>query len=122
MVAINVFAADTDELAQRLATSQHQSFLALIRGTPGRIKPPVDDMDAIWSPQEKAMVNARVGGSIIGGPDAVRAGLEAFAEETQADELMVNGIFYDHTERLRSYEIVADIWKEGTRTAVNSAG
>ena len=45
MVALNVFAADTTKEAQRLATSQHQSFLALIRGAPGKIKPPVDDMD-----------------------------------------------------------------------------
>jgi len=111
MVALNVFAAETNEEAQRLATSQHQSFLNLIRGMPGKIQPPVDDMNAIWTPQEKAMVDARLGGSVIGDRKAVKAGLEKFAEQTEADELMINGIFYDHSDRLRSYEIVADVWK-----------
>ena len=114
MVALNVFAAETNEEAQRHATSQHQSFLALIRGNPGKIKPPVDDMDAIWTPQEKAMVDARLGGSVIGDRETVKAGLDKFAEETQADELMINGIFYDHAARLRSYEIVAEVWKSAT--------
>ncbi len=41
MVALNVVAAETDEEAEFLATSQYQSFLNLIRGTPGKIPPPV---------------------------------------------------------------------------------
>lgn len=111
MVALNVFAAETNEEAQRLATSQHQSFLNLVRGVPGKIQPPVEDMNAIWTPQEKAMVDARLGGSVIGDRETVKAGLDKFIEQTDADELMINGMFYDHADRLRSYEIVADIRK-----------
>ncbi len=40
MLAINVIAAETDEEAQFLATTQFQSFLRLIRGTPGEMQPP----------------------------------------------------------------------------------
>ena len=112
MVALNVFAADTDREAERLATSQHQSFLNLIRGRPGKILPPVDDMESIWSPEEKALVNSRLSGSIIGGPEKVLAGLTKFAADTQADELIINGIFYDHDARLRSYKIISDLWNE----------
>lgn len=115
MVALNVFAADSDREAEKLATSQHQSFLNLIRGRPGKIQPPVDDMDAIWTAEEKAMVGARLGGSVIGGPEKVLAGLERFASETGADELMINGMFYDHAARMRSYEIVAEVWKAGSK-------
>lgn len=120
MVALNVFAADMNEEAERLATSQHQSFLALIRGKPGKIKPPVDDMEAIWTPQEKAMVDARLGGSVIGDRAAVKVGLEKFVDETQADELMINGIFYDHAARLKSYEIVAEVWKSAKPKSVGA--
>lgn len=119
MVAINVFAAETTDEAERLATSQHQSFLALIRGRPGKIKPPVDDMDALWTPEEKAMVTARLGGSIIGTPATVKADLDDFVEKTQADELVINGIFYDHQARLRSYEIVAEVWKSAKPRSAN---
>jgi luciferase family oxidoreductase group 1 len=119
MVALNVFAAETDADANRLATSQHQSFLNLIRGKPGKMQPPVDSMEGIWTAQEKALVQSRVGGSIIGNRETVKAKLDQFLDETNADELMINAMMYDHAARLRSYEIVADIWKSDVKT--NSA-
>ncbi len=111
MVAVNVFAADTVDEAERISTSQHQSFLNLIRGRPGKIQPAVDDMDAIWTPAEKAMVEERLGGSVIGDPAKVKQELEEFADRTAADELIINAIIFDHAARLRSYEIVADVWQ-----------
>lgn len=111
MVALNVFAAETDKEAHYLATSQHQSILNLIRGVPGQIPPPVDSMDDIWTIREKAMVEARLGGSVIGNPEKVKQGLEKFLAETQADELIINAMIYDHSARLRSYEIIAEVWK-----------
>ncbi len=117
MVALNVFAAETDREAQKLATSQHQSFLNLIRGRPGKIKPPVDSMDEIWTAQEKALVESRVGGSIIGDAATVKAKLDKFLAETNADEIMINAMMYDHAARIRSYEIVADVWKSDVKTS-----
>lgn len=118
MVALNVFGAETNAEAELLATSQHQSFLNLIRGVPGKIQPPVRNMDAIWSEQEKAMVESRLGGSVIGDPETVREGLERFAERTAADELIINTMTYDHAARVRSYEIVAAVaGRENAATA-----
>ena len=117
MVAINVFAAETDAQAERLATSQHISFLNLIRGRPMKIQPPVDSMDTVWSAEEKVMVRARLGGSIIGGPKTVQAGLEKLLDQTHADELIVNTMTFDHGSRLRSYEILADVRETGSRLA-----
>jgi luciferase family oxidoreductase group 1 len=45
MLAINVVAAESDAEAEYLATSQHQSFLNLVRGKPGKLQPPVK----IWT-------------------------------------------------------------------------
>jgi luciferase family oxidoreductase group 1 len=109
MLAINIVAADTDEEAQFLATTQFQSFLRLSRGMPGQMQPPVENMDDIWTPQEKAVVQSRLGGSIIGSPSTVASGLKSILQETGADELMVNAMIFDHEKRLRSYEIVAEI-------------
>ena len=119
MLAMNVVAADTDANAQFLATTQFQSFLRMIRGMPGQMLPPVENMDEVWSEQEKAMVTSRLGGSIIGSAATVRNGLERILAETRADELMLNAMIFDQTARLRSYEIVADAWKENVsaRTA-----
>ncbi len=114
MVALNVIAAATDKEAQRLATSQQQAFLRLARGTPGQLQPPVDSLaslEGLWTPQERAALESRMGGSIIGDPETVKSRLNVFMEATQADELMIHTMVYDHSARLRSYEIVADVWK-----------
>lgn len=114
MLAINIVAAETDAEAWRLATTQFQSFLRLIRGKPGQMLPPVDSMDGLWTAQEKALVDARLGGSIIGGAATIKEGLTQILSQTRADELMINAMIFDHQARLRSYEIVADAWREKT--------
>lgn len=109
MVGINVFAADTSEEAQRIATSYQQQFLNLIRNTPGQMSPPVESMEGIWSEYEKAIVMKQLNASIIGNPEEVKEQLQAFLEETQADEMIINSAIYDHKARLRSYEIIAEV-------------
>ncbi|WP_254119022.1 LLM class flavin-dependent oxidoreductase [Bacillus sp. FJAT-29790] len=109
MVGTNVIAADSDEKAKRLATSMQQQFLNLIRNTPGQLNPPVDNMDELWSDYEKAILHKQLGSSIIGGPERVKEKLQAFLNETKADEIMVNAQIFDHNDRLRSFEIVAGI-------------
>ncbi|WP_280540865.1 LLM class flavin-dependent oxidoreductase [Chromohalobacter sp. 11-W] len=109
MLGIPLVAADSDAHAQYLATTQQQKFLNLIRGKSTRTLPPVEALD--WSSQERAMVSQNLGASIVGGPDTIRDELENFLAHTQADELMINGDFYDHDDRRRSYEILADVWK-----------
>ncbi len=110
MVALNVVAAETDEEAELLATSQTQSFLNLIRQKPGKIPPPVKDINAIWSAQEKALVQSRTGGSIVGSKETVRRKLEEFLAQSQADEIMVNAMVFDQAKRLHSYEIIAELF------------
>jgi len=109
MVGVNVFAADTDAEARRLITSLQQQFVSLRRGTPGPLPPPVDNMDELWSPTERAGVEQALAYSVVGAPDAVERGLEAFIAETGANELMLTAQIYDHTARLRSFEIAAEI-------------
>jgi alkanesulfonate monooxygenase SsuD/methylene tetrahydromethanopterin reductase-like flavin-dependent oxidoreductase (luciferase family) len=81
---------------------------------PAEMQPPVENMDEIWTAHEKALVESRVGGSIIGGAATVGIGLEKIINQTQSDELMINAMIFDHQARLRSYEIVADIWQSKT--------
>ena len=56
--------------------------------------------------------------SFVGSPETVRGGLEAFIEETRADEVIVAAAIYDHAARLRSYEILAEVQKSLGREAV----
>jgi luciferase family oxidoreductase group 1 len=107
MLGYNVFAADTDEEASLLATSMMQAFANLRAGTPTQLQPPVPGYYENLYPPQRAMIDQVLSCSAIGGPETVRARMEAFIAETGADELMITAQMYDHQARLRSYEIVA---------------
>ena len=108
MAGVSVVAADSDGEARRLFTSLQQQFIALQRGRPILLQPPVDDMGTIWTPQEQFGVQHTLRLAIVGGPATVQRGLERFIAETQADEVIVTANIYDHAARLRSYEILAE--------------
>ncbi len=112
MAAIGVMAADTDAEARRLFTSLQQSFVQLRRGKPVPLPPPVDTMDGLWTPMEKAMVDHAFGEAVVGSPATVKRGIAAFLESTGVDELMVTAAIYEHAARLRSFDIVAGVRDE----------
>jgi luciferase family oxidoreductase group 1 len=113
MLGFNVFAADTDEEAQFLASSMQQAFVALRSGRPARLQPPVKGYLEKIGAQERAMLDQVLSASAIGSKETVAAQLKAFIERTGADELMITSQIFDHAARLRSYEITADIHKAG---------
>ncbi len=109
MLGLNVFAADSDEEARRLFTSLQQQFVNLVRGVPGQLAPPVDNINDLWRPEEKAHIERSLACSVVGSPDTVAKGLQAFIDDTGADELMITAQMFDHAARLRSFGIVAEV-------------
>lgn len=112
LVCINVFAAETEEEARRLSTSQRLAHIQLRRGAPIQLPPPVDPSEIKADPREEHEINATLRASIVGTRGTVAAQLDSLLEETLADELMVHSMIYDHAARLRSYEIVKEIHDE----------
>ena len=108
MLGVNVVGAETDREARRLLTSLQQAFIALRTGNPGKLPPPVDDIESRLEPMARAMLDQVLSTAVVGSPQTVRAGLAAFAERTGADELMITSSIYDHAARLRSFEIAAE--------------
>jgi luciferase family oxidoreductase group 1 len=111
MVGIPILVADSDEQAQFLATTPIQMFLNLIRGVPGPLPPPARSLG--WAPEERQMVAAKFGAAIFGGPEKVAARLNAFLQQTRADELIVVTNTYNFEDRLRSYELLANLANQG---------
>ena len=109
MVGVSVVAADTDAEAKRLFSSLQQQFIALTRGQPIQLQPPVDDMDARIGPHERAGLEHTLRYAIVGGPGTVRERLAGFIAETNADEVIVTANIHSHDARVRSYEILADV-------------
>ncbi|HVY84493.1 MAG TPA: LLM class flavin-dependent oxidoreductase [Caulobacterales bacterium] len=108
LTGLNIIAAETDEEARRLATSQQMSFAGIVRGERKPMQPPIDDIETFWTPQEKAQAQRMLACSIIGGPETVRAGIAAFLDRTRADELMIVSDMFDPAKRFRSFEIIAE--------------
>jgi luciferase family oxidoreductase group 1 len=111
LAGLNIVAAETDDEARFLATSQQMSFADLARGARRVLQPPIEDIDQYWSPPEKARASEMLACSVVGGADTVRRGVEAFLARTHADELMVVSDLFDFTKRLRSFELIADACK-----------
>lgn len=109
LVCIGVCAAETDEEARRLSSSTQQQFLALRRGRPGLLPPPVDDITQIASPAELAGLEHTFRYSAVGSPETVLSKIEAVLALTGADELMAASQIHDHAARVRSYEILAGV-------------
>jgi luciferase family oxidoreductase group 1 len=106
MVGVNVVAAETDDEARRLFTTVQQSFTNLVRGAPGKLQAPIDNIDDYWTPMERHQAEHMLQYSIVGSRETVKQGLEDFVTLTKADELMIVTSLYDHAARVRSYEIV----------------
>ncbi|WP_375443626.1 LLM class flavin-dependent oxidoreductase [uncultured Fibrella sp.] len=109
MLGVNVVAADTDDEARRLFTSVQQQFINLRRGTPGQLPPPVDRPDLLDYAIQQSGANQMLRYAMVGAPDTVQRGLTSFLEQTQANELMVTAQIFDHTARLRSFEIASQV-------------
>lgn len=108
MLGFNVFAADSDEEGEYLATSQQQAFVAIRTGRGIQLPPPVQGYRENLGAQGNAMLDQVLSASAIGGPAKVRREIEAFLERTQADELMLTSAMYDPQARKRSLEIAAE--------------
>ena len=109
MVGINVFAAETDDEAIRLATSHLQAHVSLARGVPIELPPPVGNFEEVFPGRLENSSFLR--GSIIGSPATVRHGLQSLRQLTGADELMIHSMIFDHQARRRSYEIVMEAFE-----------
>lgn len=108
MVAMNVFAADTDEEAQLLASSQQQSFVRLRSGNPGKLPPPIADYTSILPAPSRAMIEHIGQAAAVGSLQTVRGQIDAFVTRTRANEIILCGATYDPEARLRSLELTIE--------------
>src|SRR3546814_13309419 len=112
MLALNVVGAESEAEARRLYTTQQQTFVRLRRGGPGLVPPPIDDIEAFWSPAEKAMVEQSLACTVLGDEDQLRAGISALVERHRPDELLVTA---DRASAGTGQGVSARVEREGAR-------
>lgn len=112
MVGVNVIAAETMEQAEYLASSHYLQFLDLRRGNSRQLQHPIDNIDEVWSPMEKAGVMESLDPrtTIVGDAETVRKRLIEFQELTKADEIIISSQIFNLDQRLRSYEIISELF------------
>lgn len=116
MACVNVVAADTDEQAERLATSVQQLFLGVISGRRKLLQPPTDDTDSIWMAPEAPMMKQMLAYSFIGSPGKINNDMQSFLEQTKVNEVMATSHIYDQEARRFSYKLFAGVMLELGKT------
>ncbi len=109
MMAINVFAAETEAEARRLRTTMQQAFYRLRTGMPGKLPAPVDDLSAVVPAGAMPALDAALQISAVGDPAQVEAQMRSLIDRYQPDEVILTGQIHEHAARLRSFEIAADV-------------
>ncbi|MDQ3284578.1 MAG: LLM class flavin-dependent oxidoreductase [Actinomycetota bacterium] len=114
ILAVSVICAETNEHAEELASSMQLAWVRMRSGTPRPLPSPKEAMDYSYDPAERRLADVYRSMQVIGDPRTVRARIEELTQHTAADEVMVTTNVYDHDERLRSYELLADVFKIAT--------
>src|SRR5436190_8785559 len=109
MLGVNIVAADTDEEARFLASSGREAFTSLRAGTPIQLPPPSREWEKEVVAFDAGALDTAPSVSMVGSRATVAAGLGAFVDRMQPDEVIVVSHIYDHAARLRSAEIVAEV-------------
>ncbi len=110
ILALAVVCGETDDDAQRLASSGVLSMTRFLQGIRDRPMPTVEEAMAYrYDAEEMALRRGREGHLLVGGPARVKQRLMELVEAAGADEVMVLTHVHDHEERKRSYERVAAV-------------
>ena len=107
MLALPAAPADSREEAQFLATTSYQRILALFRGQPLWMKPPVASMDGLWNAGEEAGVKDFLALQVLGDAADIRRQLEPILASVEVEELMFTVDLYDPEKRRHALDILA---------------
>lgn len=117
MLAVNVFAADTDAEGAYLRTSMQQAFARMRTGQRGKLPAPVKDIDAEIGAAVRRGVDQALRVTAVGSRETVRDQLDALRAQHEPDEMILTGQIHDHAARLRSFEIAAEVLSGLSRAA-----
>jgi luciferase family oxidoreductase group 1 len=114
VLAVAVICAETNERAEELASSMELAWVRMRSGNPRPLPSPEEAMAYPYTPAERRLADAYRTMQVVGDPSTVRTRIEELAGHTAADEVMATTNVYDHAERLRSYELLAEVFRIAT--------
>ncbi len=112
MAGVNIIIADTDDEAERLSTSLIRMIIGIFTGKRDYVQPPTAMTDDLKEVMRNPQIHQMLKYSFIGSKATVKMQVKKFMEQTKADELIAVTHIYDVKDRIRSYELFAEIMKE----------
>ncbi len=112
MIAVNVFAADTEAEAVKMRTTMQQAFYRLRTGQPGKMPAPVDDISTVIPAGAQRQIDAALQVSATGTRDQVADQMRDIVARYQPDEVILTGQIFHHEQRLRSFELAAEVMRD----------
>lgn len=112
IASVNVIAANTDELAEKLSTSLYQFFQNLVQNTGKFLQPPVDSLSHLMNQmteQARFQVNQMTACSFVGSKNKLAYELKEFIGDFGVDELMIHSPIYNHEDKLKSLRLVKEV-------------
>ena len=109
ILAVAAICGETGEHAEKLASSMELAWVRMRSGSPGPLPSPEEARGYPYAPPERRLADAYRSIQVVGKPRIARAGIEELAAHTAADEVMITTNVYDHSERLHSYERLAEV-------------
>ena len=122
MASIGVFVvcADTQEQAERIATTRDLQRLRADKGYHGPM-PSIEEASSYqYNTAELERVRVNRARTVVGDPTAVKDELLALAERYGVNEIVVITNVFDFRDRLHSYELLADAFDLGTRNETDA--
>ena len=110
MACVNIIIGETDEDAQRLATSFYQLALGMFRKDRRPLPRPLPTMEGVWTETEKQGVLQMMQYSFIGSRETVHRSLESFVDKTKVDELMIATHIHDEKAKMKSIELTQSLF------------
>ena len=112
LAGVNIIVADTDEEAERISTSLYTMIINLLTGKRDRMQPPFEMTDELRAIRQQPAVQQMLKYTFVGSKQTVKKEIKAFMEATQVDELIAVTNIYSAQDRVKSYQLFAEIMKE----------
>jgi alkanesulfonate monooxygenase SsuD/methylene tetrahydromethanopterin reductase-like flavin-dependent oxidoreductase (luciferase family) len=109
MASINVIAADTDESAQAQLQIRRRSFTKGLYSRQGHTLTE-EEIDQILNAPQGSHVDHMFTYSAVGTPDVVKQKVTEFQSVLQADEILTVHHCSSGSNRVRSLELLANVW------------
>jgi len=112
IAGVNVIAADTNEEAEKLSTSMLRMILGVVTGNIDYVQAPTNMTQELKEIASHPSIQQMTKYAFVGNKESIKESTKQFLEDTQVDEIIVASHIYNHQDRVKSYEIFAEIMQE----------